>query len=52
MHSPSLLSLEVKATNWKVSVASLLTRVNMTRETILDKFIGCELMFMASKNTA
>ena len=50
VHSPSLLSLEVKVTNWKASGGTNSRVVNMIRDTVLDKFIGCELVFMAGKN--
>ena len=50
MYSPSLLSLDVTVTNWKVSGGTQLT--SSKYDTILDKFTGCELMFAAGKNAA
>ena len=49
MYPPSLLSLEVKVTNWKVLEVP---NVNTTCEHILDKFTDCEVVFTACKNAA
>ena len=52
MYSASLLSLQVKVTNWKVSGGTNSRVVNMTHDTVHDKFTDCEVVFTAGKNAA
>ena len=52
VYSASLLSLEVKVKFEKSLRVPNSPLVYTTGETVLDKFTGCEVVFMAGKNTA